>query len=222
MEHERTDTVVVVVLVHVATGEDELRVVDRAHATVEELAVRLVWVDVLPSVGPVLFRELSIVGWGNTLGIVASFGLVIEAINIEVVDAKVHNVLTGSCSTCPFALVVGERQQRRTIKVTQQFSYVIGHVRGMMSILQLAVGKWACGIGEHDSTGCQCGSDGGTHSVALVTTSKLQFLCGLEHLVGNVGGTLFVSATWRSQLIVLQRVVGTFVCHNGHRTELAQ
>ena len=91
-----------------------------------------------------------------------------------------------------------------------------------MSILQLSVGKWACGIGEHNSTGCQCGSDGGTHNVALVATGVFQFLGGLEHLVSNVSGTLFVGATRCCQIVVLQRVVGTFVCHNGHRTELAQ
>ena len=211
-----------VVLVHVTTSEDELRVVGRAHGTIEQLAIRLIGVDILPTVGPVLVRELSIVRRSDALRILATLGLVVEAIGIEVVDTQVNDILTGSSSACPLRFVVGQRQQRRAVEVLQLLGNVVGDISGMLSVLQLTVGQRRSSISEHNGTGGQGGSDGGTHHVALVAAVVLQFLRGLQHLVGDVGGALLIGRTWRSQLVVLQRVVGTFVGHDGHRSELTE
>ena len=141
MEYQRTDTIVMVVLVHVTTREDELRVVGRAHGTVEQLAIRLVGIDIFPTVRPVLVRELSIVRRSDALRILATLGLVVEAIGIEVVDTQVDDILTGSSSACPLRFVVGQRQQRRAVEVLQLLGNVVGDISGMLSVLQLTVGQ---------------------------------------------------------------------------------
>ena len=92
----------------------------------------------------------------------------------------------------------------------------------MLAVLQLTVGERTGGVDVSQCTGGESRALGGTDNVLGVALGKLDLLCCLFHLGGDILCHLLVGAACRGYLFIALGVVDTFVGHDGHRTVAAE
>ena len=220
--HECRHGVVDVVAHVIATGKEQLGVVGHTHFTIEDLAIAQVGVDVLPSVGPRLLREVA-VGRRRDGGIAVEGGHGIIRSVVELVAAvALDDVATSGGSACPLRLVVVGAEERCAIEVHQHANHIVLHRRIVATVLQLTVGQRRGSIEVGQCTSSQARALRRACHVQRVALPVLNLAGSLLHLVSNVDGAILVGAAWNRDGLVVLCVVDTLVGHDGDRTIAAQ
>ena len=153
--------------------------------------------------------ESSVIVWRSNscrVGHIITFSFISH---IQFIPFQVHYILSGGCSSCPLPVVVCIGQQLTPAFINQ----CINHLRRCLSVIQRA-----CCIQKHTRTKCQCRTTCRTNNI-LYVACVVQHRSRLHQFLSNVIYTFIIRISRISDIIILFRIIHSFIRNNGHWTK---